>query len=49
MQSDIIRVENKFGAKQLIFMCKSVVEVWYTIRNWNMSRSSGWSDVVGWA
>ena len=27
MQSDIIRVENKFGAKQLIFMRKSVVEV----------------------
>ena len=27
MQSDIIRVENKFGAKQVIFMRKSVVKV----------------------
>ena len=27
MQSDIIMVENKFGAKQVIFMRKSVVEV----------------------
>jgi len=27
MQSDIIMVEIKFGAKQVIFMRKSVVEV----------------------
>jgi len=47
MRSDIVMVEIKFGAKQVIFMRKSVVEVWYTIRNWNMSRLSRWSDIVG--
>ena len=31
--SDIIMVEIKFRVKQVIFMRKSVVEVWYTIRN----------------
>jgi len=33
MQGDIIMVEIKFGANQIIFMWKSVVTTWYGIRN----------------
>ena len=33
MQSDIIRVEFKYGVKQIIFMRKSVVETQYSIGN----------------
>jgi len=48
-QSDIIRVEVKFGAQQINFMRKSVVKTWYTIRNKFISRYFGWSDMVGFA
>ena len=49
MQSDIIIVEVKYGAKQIIFMRKSLVETRYSMGNQIISRYGGWSDIVGWA
>jgi len=44
MQGDIIMAEIEFGANQIIFMRKSVVQTWYSIRNEFISRYFGWSE-----
>ena len=48
-QSEISNLEGRYSDRQINFDQKSIRKAWYTIRNQIISRSSGWSDMVGWA